>query len=113
MTNLRRHDESPADYTERLQAADTAAGRWFNSATVAQLARFRDRMAVAAAYKGAPRWERERDAAHREFHETTTEARALCEETVRELMQAGEVSEALSYRWDELNVASAMLEAAE
>lgn len=98
---------------ERLERAEAHAGRWFNSATTAQLARFRDRMAVAAAYKGAPRWERERDAAHREFHETTTEARLLCEETVREMMTTGEVSEGLSYRWDLLNVAGAMLEAAE
>ena len=106
----------PADFSEereRLEAAEAQAGRWFNSATTAQLARFNDRMAVAAAYKGSPRWDRERDAAHREFSETTAAASALYEETVRELVLNGEVSEELAYRWDESNVAGAMLEAAE
>lgn len=107
---------APTDFSEqreRLERAEAHAGRWFNDATKAQLARFNDRMAVASAYKGAPRWDREREAAHKEFHDTTAAARELSEETVRELMLTGEVSESLSYRWDELAVTGAMLEAAE
>ncbi|MBR1206588.1 MULTISPECIES: hypothetical protein [unclassified Bradyrhizobium] len=98
---------------ERLERAEAEAGWYFNSATKPQQARFSDRMSAAFAYRGSPRWEREREAAQKEFTETTVAASALCAETVRELMETGEVSEALSYRWDELAVTGAMAQAAE
>lgn len=107
---------APADFSEqreRQERAEAEAGTWFAYATKPQLAVFNDRMAVAAAYKGAPKWERFRDAAKREFERTTADASALFEETTRELIATGEVSEALQFRWEELAVSGAMLEAAE
>lgn len=107
---------APTDFSEdaeRLERAEARAGQWFADATKEQTARFNERMAVAAPYKDAPKWERFRASAQREFAKDTAAARELSELTVRELMLTGEVSEALSYRWDELAVAGAMLEAAE
>ncbi|UGA46637.1 hypothetical protein HU230_0011585 [Bradyrhizobium quebecense] len=107
---------APDDFSadrEKLERVEAEAGWYFNSATKQQQARFTDRMSAAFAYRGSPRWEREREAAQKEFTETTAGASALCAETVRELMETGEVSEALSYRWDELAVAGAMAQAAE
>jgi len=100
--NYRRDDESPSDYADRLERAEIRAGRWFDSATRPQLARYRERMAVAAPYKGAPKWERFRDAAEREFKRTTAAAAELSDLTLVELLTAGEVSEELCERWDRL-----------
>lgn len=111
--NFRRDDESPSEYADRVERNEARAGWYFTDATKAQLAVFNDRMAVAAAYKGAPKWDRFRLAAHREFKRTTQAAAELCDLTFAELMTAGEVSEALSYRWDELAVTGVMLQAAE
>jgi len=114
MTNFyRRDDESPSEFAERLERCERNAGWYFTDATKAQLALYNERLAVAAAYKGAPKWDRFRDAADREFKATTSAAAELCELTLAELLTDGEVSEALSYRWDELAVSGAMLEAAE
>jgi hypothetical protein len=113
MTNFRRDDESPSEYAERTERAEGLSGWYFTDATKEQLARFNDRMAVAAAYKGAPKWDRFRLAAQREFKRTTQAAAELCNLTFAELMATGEVSEALSYRWDELAVAGVMQQAAE
>jgi hypothetical protein len=110
-TYFRRDDESPSEYAEREERAMIQAGRWFDGSTKPQAARYAERMAVAAAYRGAPRWDREREAAKKEFAETTKAAAELSDLTFAELMTAGEVSEALSYRWDELAVADAMKQA--
>ncbi|KRR21881.1 hypothetical protein [Bradyrhizobium retamae] len=107
---------APDDFSEqraKQACADHEAGTWFAYATKPQTARYNARMEVAAAYRGVPRWAREREAALKEFAETTVAASELCAETVRELMKAGEVSEALQYRWEELAVAGAMAQAAE
>lgn len=111
--NFRRDDESPSEYTERVERCETVAGRYFTGSTKAQLATYNDRMAVAAAYKGAPKWDRFRLAAQREFKRTTADAAELCDLTFAELMTAGEVSEALSARWDALDAAGVMQQAAE
>ncbi|MGY3535380.1 hypothetical protein [Bradyrhizobium sp. USDA 4452] len=113
MAGYRRDDESPSEYAERLERAEAEAGWYFKTSTTQQQARYADRMSVAAAYKGSPRWDREREAAQKEFTETTAAASELCTETMHELMTIGEVSEALSYRWDELAVSDAMAQAAE
>lgn len=110
---FRRDDESPSEYAERAERAEAEAGTWFAYATKPQLATYNDRMAVAAAYKGAPKWDRFRLAADREFKRTTLAAAELCNLTFAELMTAGEVSEDLQDRWELLAVAGAMLEAAE
>lgn len=97
---------------ERFELCEEQAGAWFASATVTQTAIWHQALSDLRGLS-APRYDRARDAANAEFHRTTAAARELCEETVRELMRDGEISETLSYRWDELNVAGAMLEAAE
>ena len=73
-SNFRRHDESPTEFAERSERADAEASRWFNDLAAEQIALFNARMDVARAYKGAPKWDRVRDAAKREFERTTTEA---------------------------------------
>lgn len=102
---------APDDFSEqreRMERCEIEAGRWFADATKEQLARFNERMAVAAAYKGAPRWDREKAAADREWKQTTAAASELLDLTTNELMLTGEVSEALAYRWEELAVVRAM-----
>ena len=92
---------------------EEAMGRWFSKATQPQLARYNERMAVASAYRGAPRWERERTAAQHEFHETTSEARGLYELAMAELMAIGEVSEATDFALTQFGVGQIMQQAAE
>ena len=107
---------APDDFSEeaaKRASADAQAGDWFAHYTKAQTTLYNERMAVAAAYRGAPKWERFREAALREFTRTTVAASELCAETFRELMETGEVSEALQYRWEELAVPGAMAQAAE
>ena len=87
-------------------------GRWFTSVTKPQLAVYNARMAVAGAYRGAPRWERERDAAQREFHDTTSEARQLYELAMSDLEALGEVSEQTDFAMTQFSVHRVM-EAAE
>lgn len=109
----RRHDESPAEYEARLERANEVSNEWFSSLATAQTARFNDRMDVARAYKGAPRWDRERAAANREFKETTTEASRIAEMVFADMMQFGEVLEATSYAFDEVKRDQTMAQAAE
>jgi hypothetical protein len=70
-------------------------------------------MADAAPYKGAPRWVREREAALREFAETTKEASDVCAMVIRDMIATGEVSEATSYAFDECMTRQTMAQAAE
>ncbi|MCA6114284.1 hypothetical protein J6524_04985 [Bradyrhizobium sp. WSM 1738] len=86
----------------REAAADFEASRWFNDLTKPQTDRFNQRMADIAPYKGAPRWTNEREAAMREFYETTKEAAEICEMVRRDMLATGEVSEATSCAFDEL-----------
>jgi hypothetical protein len=106
---------APDDFSEereRFERCEEQAGAWFASATVTQTAIWHRALSDLRGLS-APRYDRAREAANAEFHRTTAAARELCDLTVQELMTTGEISEALSYRWDELNVAGAMLEAAE
>lgn len=95
----------PEDYSgdvALLEAAEVEAGKWFDYATKPQAARYAEQMAVASAYRGAPKWDRIRDAAKKEFAATTTEAAALCDETVQHYIAHGEVLEELADRWEAL-----------
>lgn len=102
-----------SEQLERAEAAELAAGRWFSDLTKAQTARHRERMAAAAAYKGAPRWDREKAAADREFAETTREASRIAELVKADMLATGEISEATSYAFDEVAVSAVMAQAAE
>jgi hypothetical protein len=112
MSNFRRDDESPSEYAERLELAEVHAGRYFADATKDQKAAFDQAMSDLRGLD-APRYDRARHWANVAWVIRTTAARELYEETVLELLATGEVSEAMSYRWDELAVSGAMLEAAE
>lgn len=92
---------------------EESAARWFTDQTKPQLAQYNQRMADAAPYRGAPRWERERTAARREFEASTSEARRVYEMAMHDLMTIGEISEATSYAFDEVAVGQVMAEAAE
>ena len=108
MSNDRHHHESPPEFAERQERAETEASRWFNALTTEQLAIFNERMAVAAAYKGAPKWDRARDAAKREFERTTAAASHVAALVVADMMATGEISEATSYAYDEAKVSHVM-----
>lgn len=99
------------DEQARFERCEETAGWYFANATKTQAAAFHRAMADLKGLS-APRYDRARDAAKAAFEASTKAASELCEETVRELMQTGDVSEALSYRWDELDVATAMMEVA-
>jgi hypothetical protein len=106
---------APDDFSEdreRLERCEEHAARWFAELTKPQLARYNDRMAVASAYRGAPKWDRERAAALAEFEQTTGAARRVYQLALQDLMatgETGEISEATSYAFDEAKVAEAML----
>lgn len=112
------HAQNPhyasADFSEeraRFERCEEKAGEWFAAATVEQAATFHRAMSDLRGLS-APRYDRAREAAKAAFDRSTSDARELCELTMQELMTTGEVSEALSYRWDELAVAATMREVA-
>ena len=109
----RRHDESPTDYTERLERAEAEASRWFNDLAAQQSAIFNERKATAREFKGVPRWDRVREAAKGEFERTTVEASRVAEMVRADMMTAGEISETTSYAFDEAMVSQTMQQAAE
>ena len=112
-TNYRRHDESPAEFTERQERAEAEASRWFADLTTEQTALFNERMATAREFKGVPRWDRVRDAAKREFERTTAAASHVAALVMADMMAAGEISEATSYAFAEAKVSQVMQQAAE
>jgi hypothetical protein len=105
-------DNFSAD-TERQERAEAVASEWFNDLAAPQIARHRDRMTVARAYKGAPRWDREKAAADREFAETTVDASRIAQMVLADMLAFGEVTETTSYAFDEAKVSLTMAQAAE
>lgn len=97
----------PSDDSARVDEALAISGRWFREATKPQTARYVERCDVIRPYAGSPRWKREEAAAMQEFKDSTSAAATLCNEVYREVLATGEVSEALSNRWDELVKADA------
>jgi hypothetical protein len=98
---FRRDDESPTEYAERLERCEAQAGWYFAGATKPQTAAYNRAMADLRGLS-APKYDRAREAAKAVFTASTKAASELCDLTLAELMTAGEVSEELSYRWDEL-----------
>lgn len=108
----RRDDESPSEYAARVEFCQAGAGWYFNDATKAQKAAH---TLACNDLKGlfGPVYERRRNAISATWKADTAAAAELYEATFAELMTSGEVSEALSYRWDELAVFQIMQQAAE
>lgn len=98
---------------ERRERAEIEAGRWFDDLTKPQAATYHQRIQDIAPYKGSPRWLRDREAAQREFAETTKEASAICEMVFGDLMALGEVSEATQLAFEQVRAGVVMLQAAE
>lgn len=89
------------DEQDRIDAAEQLAGWYFNLAVMPQRTAFKAAMEAARGFTG-PRWDRARTAARAKWNRDTEAARKLFEESVEEILATGEVSEATSYRWDEL-----------
>jgi hypothetical protein len=88
-------------------------GRWFSKVTKPQLARYNQRMSDAAPYRGAPKWERMRQSAQTEFHNSVADARALYEIAMAEIIADGEVTEATDYLLTQFQVTHIVQQAAE
>lgn len=102
-----------SEQNERCERAEAIASEWFNDLAGQQIARHRERMIVASAYKGAPRWDREKAAADREFAETTVDASRIAQMVLADMLAFGEVTETTSYAFDEAKVSLTMAQAAE
>ncbi len=96
---------------ERYERCEEEAGSYFAHATKPQAAAFHRVMSDLRGLS-APKYDRAREAAKAAFTHSTKAASDLYDITLQELVTTGEVSDALSYRWDELAVATAMMEAA-
>ena len=113
-TSTRTRYAADTDGMEMNMTDEESMGRWFSEQTKPQLARYNQRMADAAPYRGSPKWERKRTAAQHEFHETTSEARGLYELAMADLMTLGEISESTDFALTQFQVGEVMrLEAAE
>jgi hypothetical protein len=104
-------------YTDR-DAARSAHARnvetadwYFDHFTKPQRAE-RDAALISLMGTVGPRADRERDAVRAKFAKDTAKARKLRDDTLRMLGRSGEVSEAMSLRWDSLQ-AVPVVEAAE
>jgi hypothetical protein len=94
------------------QQADKDARWYFDRATRPQREAYQQRMRDLLPYRG-PKAERDRAEALRKCRADTKEAAALFDLTRECILTTGEVSETLSYAWDELALRSTMMEAAE
>lgn len=93
--------QSLGDSQTRLQAAEHAAGWYFDQATKRQRAEFEATMRALLGMTG-PRANRARDCARARWHVATAEARALLDVTIECLLESGEVSTDLDERWTAL-----------
>lgn len=89
------------------------AAQWFADVTKPQLAQYNARMSAASAYRGSPRWDRERIMAKIQYRHATADAARAYEMAMHDIATIGEISEATSYAFDELEVGQIMLQAAE
>lgn len=95
---------NPTDFSEareRFERCEEEAGRLFADATKAQTALFNRTMADLKGLS-APRYDRAREAAKAEFNRSTTDARELCEASMKDLMLTGEISQETWAGWDAL-----------
>jgi small-conductance mechanosensitive channel len=90
------------EQAERIERAEAEAGRLFASAVTAQTADLNRVLAALAPYRGRADWEHSRDIALASWRVATAEARALCEESMADLLRDGEVSAETFAKWDAL-----------
>jgi hypothetical protein len=94
--------ETDAEHAERVENAEREAQWYFDRVTQPQATAAKEARSVAMAYVGTPRYARELVKIDRKFAADTAAARELFEATAEEVMREGEVSEAMSERWDAL-----------
>lgn len=91
---------------------ETLMARWFIQASHPHLNRYNQRMADAAPYRNAPRWERERAAALDEYTKATSEAASLYRDAMFDLEKMGEISETTNDLLTQFNVSQIMKDVA-
>lgn len=92
---------------------DAFLTRWFTEVCRPQLNRYNQRMSDAQPYRGAPKWERMRQAAQSEFHSSVADARELYETAMAELLANEEITEATEYALAQFKVSQIFQIAAE
>lgn len=92
---------------------DAFLTRWYTEVTKPQLARYNLRMSDAIPYRGAPKWERMRQAAQSEFHDSVADARELYETAMAQLLANEEITEATEYALAQFRVGQIFEVAAE
>lgn len=92
------------EFQDKAQHCDAEASEYFVKATKAAKAEF-DATMQALRSVPEPRWSRERAVALAKYRVATYAADELCQRTIAELIETGEVSEAMSLAWDTLNAA--------
>jgi hypothetical protein len=88
------------DHAARQARHEATAGAWFADLTRPQLARYNQRMADLAPYRGSPRWDRGHRMAQREWERGTAAARGIYNLAMQDLTATDEISEATSYAFD-------------
>lgn len=106
--------QTEREFQDKLAHHDAEASEYFAKATKAAKAEF-DATMHALRFVPEPRWSRERAVALAKYRAATFAADELCQKTIAELIETGEVSEAMSLEWDRLiaAVSVAMSQAAE
>lgn len=106
--------QTEREFQDKAQHCDAEASEYFVKVTKAAKAEF-DATMQALRFVSEPRWSRERAVALAKYRVATYAADELCQKTIAELIETGEVSEAMSLAWDALNaaVSVAMSQAAE
>lgn len=94
--------ESDDEHADRVERCTNEANVGYYKAVAGPLAVYRQAMADIAPYKGAPKWDRMKAAAERQYRETTAEAFNLFLRSFEELMRDGEEREETSLLWDAL-----------
>lgn len=110
-----REHETDAEHADRVKAAEKLSLSYFHDLTAHQRGEFLQIVAAAenAHGHGSQAHDAAIDLAKRSWERDTAEAVALMDETAIEIMRDGEVSEAMSERWDALGAARSVMEAAE
>jgi hypothetical protein len=104
-------NETNEEHDERVMGAEVDARWYFTHATISQRNRFFETMDYLSPLRG-PAADRRREQALLLYRESTKEAAELEQATAEMIMRDGEVSEAMSLRWDSLQAVPAV-EAAE
>lgn len=101
------HYAPVSDYSEdveRLEACEEEARAMYEKSIAGALTIFHGKMADLQPYWQTPRYDREREAAKREFEKTSKPAHALRLRTITELFTTGVISEDLDHDWMALHI---------